>query len=166
MKPSQSLLTTDLQKSLLMLVCSVFAFAFANHCSAQPIVGKWNQLKIKTFYTAEGAKQNGNHSESEIKMSDIGTGTFVFYSNHTYRQETTTGNSKVKTILGTWSMSGNQLEMQMLAQQEDPRDNPKKGTPPEKTTVNINGDKMEWTTVHPGSDKLISKIVLTFAKNS
>ena len=166
MKPSQSLLTTDLQKSLLMLICSVFAFAFANHCSAQPIVGKWNQLKIKTFYTAEGAKQNGNHSESEIKMSDIGTGTFVFYSNHTYRQETTTGNSKVKTILGTWSMSGNQLEMQMLAQQENPRDNPKKGTPPERTTVNINGDKMEWTTVHPGSDKLISKIVLTFAKNS
>lgn len=165
MKTTPALLTTALQKSLVVICSSVFVFAGANTCSAQSIVGKWNQLKIKTFYTAEGAKQNGNHSESEIKISDIGTGTYVFYSNHTYRQETTTGNSKVKTILGTWSMTGNQLEMQLLAQQEDPRDNPKKGTPPEKTTVTITGDKMEWTTPRPG-DQIVSKIVLTFAKNS
>ncbi|HEY4966295.1 MAG TPA: hypothetical protein VII28_07840 [Puia sp.] len=55
--------------------------------------------------------------------------------------------------------------MQLLAQQEDPKDNPKKGTPPEKTMVSFNGNIMEWTTVH-ANDPNISKIVLTLARNS
>jgi hypothetical protein len=136
-----------------------------NTCSAQSIVGKWNQLKIKTYYTPEGAKANGNQTESEINISTIGTGVYVFYVNNTYRLETTTGDSKVKTFLGTWSLTGSQLVMQLLAQQEDPKNNPKKGALPEKTTVTINGNIMEWTTVHTDS-QLISKIVLTLARNS
>jgi hypothetical protein len=143
----------------------LFGFVSINYCAAQSIVGKWNQLKIKTFYTAEGAKANGNHTESEINMSTIGTGVFVFYSNHTYRLETTTGDSKVKTFLGTWTLTGNQLEMKLLPQQEDPKDNPKPGTPAEKTTVSFNGNIMEWTTPYTNSTT-ISKVVLTLAKNA
>ncbi|MEJ0080318.1 MAG: hypothetical protein WDM78_05015 [Puia sp.] len=89
-------------------------------------------------------------------MSDIGTGVFVFYSNHTYRHETTTGNSKVKTILGTWTLTGDQLEMTLLAEQEDRKDNPKKGTLPEKTTVSFNGKNiMEWTTKYPDDPNIL-----------
>jgi hypothetical protein len=62
-------------------------------------------------------------------------------------------------------LAGNQLTMQLLAQQEDPKNNPKKGTPPEKTNVSINGNIMEWTTI-PEGDANISKIVMTFARNS
>ena len=153
-------------KTGIFILLFIFGFAGLNNCSAQSIVGKWNQLKIKTFYTPAGARANGNHTESVINMSDIGTGVFVFYSNHTYRQETTTGNSKVKTILGTWTLTGDQLEMQLLAQQEDRKDNPKKGTPPEKTTVSFNGKNiMEWTTNYTNDPNII-KIVLTFASNS
>lgn len=153
-------------KPVVLLMCFILGLAGSNTSSAQSIVGKWNQLKIKTFYTAAGAAANGNHTESVINMSDIGTGIFVFYSNHTYRQETTTGDSKVKTLLGTWTLTGDQLEMTLLAQQEDRKDNPKKGTPPEKTTVSFNGKNiMEWTTKYTDDPNII-KIVLTFASNS
>ena len=153
-------------KRVTFILCSIFFTTGFTICSGQSIVGKWNQLKIKTYYTAAGAAANGNHTESVINMSDIGTGVFVFYSNHTYRQETTTGNSKVKTLLGTWTLNGDLLEMTLLAEQEDRKDNPKKGTPPEKTTVSFNNKNiMEWTTKYP-DDPNISKIVLTFASNS
>jgi hypothetical protein len=152
-------------KTGIFILCALFCFAWQNTCSAQSILGKWNQLKIKTFYTAAGAVANGNHAESVINMSDIGTGVFVFYSNHTYRQETTTGDSKVKTLLGTWTLTGDQLVMQLLAQQEDPKDNPAKGTPAEKTTVTFKGNIMEWTTMYTNNPNII-KIVLTLASNS
>jgi len=132
--------------------------------SSQTIIGKWNQMKIITYYTAEGAKKNGS-PESEIQMSSIGSATYVFYDNHTYRMESTTGNSKVVTLLGTWSLSGNILEMKLLPQQEDPKNNPKTGAPAESTTVDFHGNIMEWTSNHL-DDAIISKIVLTFAKNS
>ncbi len=121
-------------------------------------------MKIKTYYTEEGAKKNGS-PESEILMSSIGSATYVFYSNQTYRMESATGNSKVVTLLGTWSLSGNILEMTLLPQQEDPKNNPKTGTPAERTTVDFHGDIMEWTSNHL-DDAVISKIVLTFARNS
>ncbi len=153
-------------KRVFFIFCVICCISGFTVCSGQSIVGKWNQLKIKTFYTAAGAAANGNHTESVINMSDIGTGVFVFYSNHTYRQETTTGDSKVKTLLGTWTLTGDQLEMTLLAEQEDRKDNPKKGTPPEKTTVSFNGKNiMEWTTKYLGDPNII-KIVLTFASNS
>jgi hypothetical protein len=157
--------TSHTYKKGILFLCLLLGFSSLNICAAQSIVGKWNQLKIKTFYTPEGAKANGNHTESEVKMSDIGTGVFVFYSNNTYRLETTTGDSKVKTFLGTWTLTGNLLEMKLLPQQEDPKDNPKTGTPAEKTTVSFNGNIMEWTTPYTDS-KTISKVVLTLAKNS
>ena len=165
MQSKLSIFSARGHKMGLMLLFSIFASMGLNTCFAQSIVGKWNQLKIKTYYTAEGAKENGNHTESEIDVSSIGKGLFVFYSNHTYRQETSTGDSKTKTILGTWSMTGNELTMTLLAQQEDPKDNPKKDTPPEKTIVSFNGNIMEWTMNRP-DDKTISKIVLTLFKNS
>jgi hypothetical protein len=165
MQSKLSILSTRGHKTGLILLISIFAFTGINTCFAQSIVGKWNQLKIKTYYTAEGAKENGNHTESEIDMSTIGKGLFVFYSNHTYRQESSTGDSKTKTIQGTWSMSGNELTMTLLALQDDPKDNPKKDTPPEKTIVSFKGDIMEWTRNLP-DNKTISKIVLTLAKNS
>ena len=121
---------------------------------SQTIIGKWNQMKIKTYYTAEGAKKNGS-PESEILMSSIGTATYVFYDNHTYRMESTTGNSKVVTL----------LEMKLLPQQEDPKNNPKTGAPAESTIVDFHGNIMEWTSNHL-DDAVISKIVLTFARNS
>jgi hypothetical protein len=147
-----------------VLLLFILSFAFGSWCTAQSIVGKWNQLKIKTYFTPEGAKTNGNQTETDY-ISTIGKAEFVFYSNHTYRMESSSGDSKVKTFLGTWSLSGNQLTMQLLAQQEDPKDNPKKGTPPEQAIVSFNGNMMEWTKTYT-NNPTISKIVLVFAKNS
>lgn len=155
--------TSSIRNAAIVFIPLMSFLSLAN-CEAQSIVGKWNQLKIKTYYTAEGAKKNGS-PESEINMSTIGTAVYVFYSNQTYRLETTTGDSKVITLLGTWSLTGNQLEMKLLAQQEDPKYNPKQGTPPEKTTIAFHGNIMEWTSNNLDNN-LISKIVLTFSKNS
>jgi hypothetical protein len=156
-------LTSKLRPAVILFTF-ILALTTTANCQAQSIVGKWNQLKIKTYYTAEGAKKNGS-PESEVNMSTIGTAIYVFYSNQTYRLETTTGDSKVITLLGTWSLSGNQLEMKLLPQQEDPKYNPKQGTPAEKTSIAFHGNIMEWTSNNLDNN-LISKIVLTFAKNS
>jgi hypothetical protein len=68
-------------KRVIFILSVMFCITAFKICSGQSIVGKWNQLKIKTFYTAAGAAANGNQSESVINMSDIGTAIFVFYSN-------------------------------------------------------------------------------------
>lgn len=161
MKSVLSFLSDSHLKPAIILICSFVGFAGINPCKAQSIVGKWMQNKIKTIYTAEGAKKYGA-PESEINISTLGVAEFEFKSDHTYVMNTSTlANASVRTFLGTWSLAGNQLEMKLDPQQPDSKDNPKKGTPVEKTTLTVNGNKMEWTTNY-SSNNLISKIIITF----
>jgi hypothetical protein len=97
-------------------------------------------------------------------MSSIGTVVFDFKSDHTYVEKTShAGDSKVLTFTGTWSLSGNQLELKLDSKQEDPKYNPKNDVVPPKITLSINGNTMVWSTLYPDS-KMTAKIELTLTR--
>ena len=146
-------------KALLIITGITFGFASFNKCDAQSIVGKWNQISSKQFLTAEGSKTHGK-SVLETQMASIGTVVFEFKSDHTYIEKTShAGDSKVLTFTGTWSLSGNQLELKLDPKQEDPKYNPKNDAVPPKITLSINGNTMGWSTLYPDS-KITTKIEL------
>jgi hypothetical protein len=150
-------------KALLMVTGITFGFASFNKCDAQSIVGKWNQISSKQFLTAEGSKTHGK-SVLETQMASIGTVVFEFKSDHTYIEKTShAGDSKVLTFTGTWSLSGNQLELKLDPKQEDPKYNPKNDAVPQKITLSINGNTMVWSTLYPDS-KITTKIELSLTR--
>ena len=150
-------------KALLIITGITFGFASFNKCDAQSIVGKWNQISSKQFLTAEGSKTHGK-SVLETQMSSIGTVVFDFKSDHSYVEKTShAGDSKVLTFTGTWSLSGNQLELKLDPKQEDPKYNPKNDVVPPKITMSINGNTMVWSTLYPDS-KITTKIELSLTR--
>jgi hypothetical protein len=151
-------------KVVLILTCIIAGSSGFNKCDAQSIVGKWNQISSKQFLTAEGCKTHGK-SVLETQMSSIGTVVFEFKSDHTYVLKTShAGDSGVLTLTGTWSLTGNQLELKLAPEQEDPRYNPKKDAASPKTTMSLNGNTMVWSTLYPDS-KITAKIELTLTRS-
>jgi hypothetical protein len=150
-------------KVILILTCLIVGFPCFTNSDAQSIVGKWNQISAKQFLTAEGAKTHGK-PVLETPMEAIGTVVFEFKSNHTYVEKTSHANdSKVLTFTGTWSVSGNQLELKLDPEQEDPKYNPKKDAISPNITMSINVNTMLWTTLYPDG-KITSKIELTLTR--
>lgn len=156
-------LKTFALKVILIQSCIILGFSGFNKSDAQSIVGKWNQISAKQFLTAEGSKTHGK-SVLETQMSSIGTVVFDFKSDHTYVEKTShSGNSGVLTFTGTWSVSGNQLELKLAPEQENPKYNPKNDAVPQKSTLSINRNMMVWSTLYPES-KITTKIELTFTR--
>jgi Lipocalin-like domain len=150
-------------KAILILTYTLVGFSDFSKCHAQSIVGKWNQITAKQFLTAEGAKTHGK-SVLETQMAAVGTVVFEFKSNHTYVEKTSHPNdSGVLTFTGTWSVSGNQLELKLDPEQEDPKYNPKKDAISPVITMSVNGNTMIWTTLYPDG-KITSKIELTLTR--
>ena len=150
-------------KALIIITGITFGFAGMNKCDAQSIVGKWNQISSKQFLTAEASKTHGK-SVLETQMASIGTVVFEFKSDHTYIEKTShAGDSNVLTFTGTWSLSGNQLELKLDPKQEDPKYNPKNDAVPPKITLSINGNTMVWSTLYPDS-KITTKVELSLSR--
>jgi hypothetical protein len=156
-------LKTFALKVILILNFIIVGFSGFNTCDAQSIVGKWNQISAKQFLTAEGTKTHGK-SVLETQMSSIGSVVFEFKSDHTYIEKTShAGDPMVLTFNGTWSLSGNQLELKLDSKQEDPKYNPKSDVVTPKITLSINGHTMIWSTLYPDS-KITTKIELTLTR--
>jgi hypothetical protein len=150
-------------KVILILTCLLVGFSDFAKCDAQSIVGEWNQISAKQFLTAEGSKSHGK-SVLETQMSSIGTVIFEFKPDHTYVEKTShAGDSGVLTLTGTWLLTGNQLELKLAPEQEDPKYNPKKDAITPKITLSINGNTMVWSTMYPDS-KITTKIELTLTR--
>ena len=138
-------------------------FAYCTTCDAQSIVGKWNQLTVKQFLGPEGAKTYGKQV-LETKMATMGSVVVDFKSDHTYVMKSTSiYDSKIRTLTGTWSLTGNQLQMKLDTKQEDPKYNPKKDAITPNTTMSINGNTMIWITLYPDS-KMVNKTEITFMR--
>ena len=156
-------LKTIVFKGILTFTCLIVGFSGFNKSNAQSIVGKWNQISSKQFLTAEGSRKLGK-SVLETQMSSVGTVVFEFKSDHTYVLKTShTGDSGVLTLTGTWSLTGNQLELKLAPEQEDPKYNPKKDAVSPKTTMSINGNTMVTSTLYPDS-KITTKIEITLTR--
>jgi hypothetical protein len=125
-------------KTMIITTCIIAGLTGYTKCVAQSIVGKWNVISVKTYYTEEGAKSHGKQfRETVIKNS-----TAEYKSDHTVTTSGNNGNS----VNGTWSLTGDQLKETGLL-----------------FTVSFNGNNMVKTQNIP-PNKVISKVEFTYTK--
>jgi hypothetical protein len=137
-----STFTTCKFKYLFLVTCSLCLLSGFLKCDAQSIVGKWNRVSGKKFYTSEGAKIYGK-SSVEISAESDGTEEVEFKSDHNYSYTLTIG-FQIKPIIltGAWSVSGNQLTLKMDPKQADPKYNPKGNSALSINTFSADANKM------------------------
>ena len=163
MKNKLSVYVTITVKTLIVFSCMIVVMVSLTSFDTQSIVGKWNQVSSKQFLTPEGVKTYGK-PVLETQMATIGSVVIEFKSDNTYIMKSSSINdSKVLTFTGTWSLSGNHLEMKLDPKHEDPKYNPKKDAVTPNTTISINGNSMIMNTLYPDR-KIINKIELTLTR--
>lgn len=140
-------------KAALVIICITTGFAASNKCNAQSIVGKWNGVSVKNYFSAEYAKVAGKSME-EKTAKEAGKSAIEYKPDHTFIMTFSAPNDpEVTTIKGTWSLTGDQLKSTL-----EPTYNPKKMTT--TATVSINGNTMVTTAVMPAPSR-ISKTIST-----
>ena len=61
----KSMFTAFTLKALLVITCIIVGFAGFTKCNAQSIVGKWNGVSVKNYFSAEFAKVAGKAMEEK-----------------------------------------------------------------------------------------------------
>jgi hypothetical protein len=145
-----SIVTGFAVKALLVVCLSAGGFGGSATCYAQSIIGKWKGGSSKLFYSAEYAKGTGK-SEEEKSAKDLGNYETEFKSDHTYVTTLSLSNSEVTTMRGTWSLSGNQLNIIT-----EPKYNPSKTTL--SCTFVINGNTLVTTAIFPPPARMVKTI--------
>jgi hypothetical protein len=130
------------------------ALAFTSKpCSAQSIIGKWNQISAKQYLTDEGAKAIGKPFV-ETDMSTIGKVVYEFKTDQTFIMTSTSSlGGDPRIYKGSWSLSGNELSMSPETSK----------TASIKSTITFQSGDLIIETLHPESTKT-RKVVLTFKK--
>jgi hypothetical protein len=140
-------------KAFAVIVCIAIGFVASTNCSAQSIVGKWNGVSVKNYFSAEYAKVAGKPME-EKTVKEAGNSAIEYKSDHTFIMTFSAPNDpEVTTMKGTWSLTGDQLKSTLESQY-----NPQKKTT--TATVSINGNTMVTTAVIPPPSR-ISKTIST-----
>jgi hypothetical protein len=138
-------------KALLIIICIIVGFAGFAKCDAQSIVGKWNGVSVKNFFSAEYAKVAGKSME-EKTVKETGNSAIEYKPDNTFVMTFSAPNDpEVTTIKGTWSLTGDQLKTTL-----EPKYNPQKMTT--TATVSINGNTMITTAVMPAPSRIIKTI--------
>jgi hypothetical protein len=128
----------------------ISSFLFSKNAVGQAILGKWNQVTAKQYFTDEGAKKYGK-PYIETDMSTIGTVIYEFKSDHSFLISSGTGpDADARTYTGSWSLVGDQLIM-----------TDQKGNKSMKSTMSMQSGMMTIETLHPDS-KITRKVALTF----
>jgi hypothetical protein len=138
-------------KAILAIICMIVGFAGFAKCDAQSIVGKWNGVSVKNYFSAEYAKVAGKSME-EKTMKEAGNSAIEYKSDHTFILTFSAPNDpEVTTMKGTWSLTGDQLKTTF-----EPKYNPRKMTT--TATVSISGNTMITTALMPAPSRVIKTI--------
>ncbi|HTD39412.1 MAG TPA: DUF5004 domain-containing protein [Mucilaginibacter sp.] len=147
----KSMFTAFTLKALLVITGVTIVLAGFTPCDAQSIVGKWNGVSVKNYYSAEYAKVAGKSME-EKTSKEAGNSTIEYKSDHTFVMTFSAPNApEVTTIKGTWALTGNQLKLTI-----EPKYNPQKMTT--TATVSVNGNTMVTTAVIPPPSRITKTI--------
>ena len=138
-------------KSLVVTINIIVGFAGFTKCEAQSIVGKWNGVSVKNYFSVEYAKVAGKSME-EKSVKDAGNSAIEYKPDHTFIMTFSAPNDpEVTTMKGTWSLTGDQLKITL-----EPKYNPQKMTT--TATVSINGNTMITTAVMPAPSRITKTI--------
>src|SRR5450432_3997652 len=140
-------------KALVAIACITIGCAGFTKCHAQSIVGKWNGVSVKNYFSNDYAKVMGKPME-EKTAKEAGNSAIEYKSDHTFIMTFSALNDPaVTTMKGTWNLTGDQLKSTL-----EPKYNPQKMTT--IATVSINGNTMITTAVMPAPSR-ISKTIST-----
>jgi len=138
-------------RALPVIICLIVGFAGFNKCDAQSIVGKWNGVSVKNYFSAEYAKVAGKSME-EKTVKEAGSSAIEYKADQTFIMTFSAPNDpEVTTMKGTWSLTGDQLKTTL-----EPKYNPQQMTT--TATVSINGNTMITTAVIPAPSRIIKTI--------
>ena len=138
-------------KAFLLVICVTTGSAAFTKCDAQSIVGKWNGVSVKNYFSAEYAKVVGKSME-EKTVKEAGNSAIEYKSDHTFIMTFSALNDpEVTTMKGTWSLTGDQLKSTL-----EPKYNPQKMTT--TATVSITGNTIVTTAVMPAPSRIIKTI--------
>jgi Lipocalin-like domain len=152
----KSMFITFTLKALMVAIFITLGFAGFTKCDAQSIVGKWNGVSVRNYFSAEYAKVMGKPME-EKSVKEAGNSAIEYKSDHTFIMTfSALNNPEVTTMKGVWSLTGDQLKSTL-----EPKFNPRKMTT--TATVEINGNTMVTTAVMPAPSR-ISKTISTGTK--
>lgn len=152
----KSMFTAFSLKALIAIACITVGFAGFTTCDAQSIVGKWNGVSVKNYFSDDYAKVMGKPME-EKTVKEAGNSAIEYKSDHTFIMTFSALNDpQVTTMKGTWTLTGDQLKSTL-----EPKYNPRKMTT--TATVLINGNTMVTTAVMPPPTR-ISKTISTSTK--
>jgi hypothetical protein len=147
----QSRFTAFTVKALLVITCIIVGFAGFSKSNAQAIVGKWNGVSVKNYFSDAYAKAMGKQME-EKTVKEAGNSAIEFRSDHTFIMTfSAPNNPEVTTIKGTWSLTGDQLKSTL-----EPKYNPQKMTT--AATISISGNTMVTTAVMQPPSRIIKSI--------
>jgi len=149
----KSMFTAFTLKALIVITFITVGFASFSKCVAQSIVGKWNGVSVKNYFSVEYAKVTGKSME-EKTVKEAGNSAIEYKSDHTFIIAFSALNDpEVTTMKGTWTLTGDQLKSTL-----EPTYNPRKLTT--TATVSITGNTMVTTAVMPPPSR-ISKTIST-----
>jgi hypothetical protein len=138
-------------KALPIITGISFGFLTFNTFNGQSIIGKWNGVSVKNYFSAEYAKVAGKSME-EKAVKESGNSAIEYKPDHTFIMTFSAPNDpEVNTMKGTWSLTGDQLKTTL-----EPKYNPQKMTT--TATVSINGNTMITTAVMQAPSRIIKTI--------
>ncbi len=144
--------TTFILKTIFIITCATVGVAGITQCTAQSIVGKWKAVSETRFYTEKGAKMMGKSMEGQPEKP--GYSSIEYKADNTFIQNFSgQNNSEVTAMMGTWSLTGDQLKITL-----EPQYNPKKIA--SSYTISINGNTL-ITTVKTPASTLVIKMITT-----
>lgn len=138
-------------KALFVIACIIVGFAGFTKCDAQSIVGKWNGVSVKNYFSTEYAKVAGKSME-EKTAKEAGNSAIEYKPDNTFIMSFSAPNDpEVTTMKGTWSLTGDQLKITL-----EPKFNPRNMTT--TATVSITGNTMITTAIMPATSRIIKTI--------
>jgi hypothetical protein len=149
----QSIASAFTCKIILAISCVAITSAGFSKCYAQSIIGKWNGVSVKNYFSAEYAKVKGKPME-EKSAKETGSSTIEYKADHTFIMTFSDLQSpEIITMQGTWSLAGDQLRSTL-----EPKYNPRNITT--NAVVTISGNTIVTTAIIPPPSR-ISKTIAT-----
>jgi hypothetical protein len=139
----------------LIVVMSGFIFSA---CEAQAVIGKWNRVSGKKYFTSDYAKTEGKKFV-EISIDSDGVEVMEFRPDHSYTY-TLTSKNQVKPIVlaGTWSVSGDLLYLKLNAKQANPKYNPKYNVDEPMDIFTVDGNNLTLSADIPDNNPLKTQL--------
>jgi hypothetical protein len=141
-------------KPIVAFAFITLGLAFFNQLNAQSIIGKWNGVSVKNYYSADYAKVTGKPME-EKTAKEIGQSSIEYKSDHTYILSFTPVNDSKATIMkGSWVLNGDQLQSTFEAAY-----NPRHTAV--TTTVLVTGNTMVTTSIIAPPSRITKSISIS-----